>query len=106
MMSNCEYVRNHYGVPACIGRRVEWRGKQGIIAEDMGHYVGVNFDEDKPNVVLPIHPTDDNLIYLGMGIVRKMTRAQKRYRDWLNSDSDWTFGEWIKYRCYERDLNA
>lgn len=45
---NCEYVRAHYNVPAEIGRRVVVDGKPGIITSDRGHYIGVNFDADKP----------------------------------------------------------
>lgn len=31
---NCEYVREHYGVPACIGRKVSYHGRLGIISKD------------------------------------------------------------------------
>lgn len=75
---SCEYVREHYGVPACIGRRVTVNGKSGIIAEDRGHYIGVNFDECKPGVVMNAHPTWE-VVYGDMGKLRKMTRAQERY---------------------------
>lgn len=80
---NCEYVRDYYKVPACIGRRVIVDGNPGIIAADRGHHIGVNFDKDKPGVVFPAHPTW-KVEYLGMGQVRPMTRAQKRYRDYLD----------------------
>ena len=79
---NCCYVRENYGVPACIGRRILFRDKKGIIVEDRGNYIGVNFDKDKPNKIYSIHPTD-NVEYLGMGKIRKMTRSQKRYIDYL-----------------------
>jgi hypothetical protein len=55
---NCEYVRQYYGVPACIGRRVMVYSKPGIIAEDRGNYIGVNLDTDKPGRVSNYHPTD------------------------------------------------
>jgi len=80
---NCEYVRNYYGVPACIGRIVVVNGKQGIIAEDRGHYIGVSFDSHKPGVIWNVHPTS-NVEYKGMGKIRKMTRSQKRYQDYLS----------------------
>lgn len=54
----CQYVRDHYGVPAEIGRRVLAYGKPGVIAEDRGHYIGVNLDGDKPGTVRNYHPTD------------------------------------------------
>jgi len=92
-----EYVRQYYGVPACIGRRVMVYGEPGIIAEDRGHYIGVNLDSDKPGRVSNYHPTD-GVQYLGMGKVRKLTRSQRNYRDFLNADCDCTFAEWLKFK--------
>ncbi|MBB4055112.1 hypothetical protein FHY08_001044 [Pseudomonas koreensis] len=37
MSHNCEYVRQHYQVPAEIGRRVIAYGKPGVILADRGH---------------------------------------------------------------------
>lgn len=91
----CEYVSDYYGVPACIGRRVVVHGKPGVIAEDRGNYIGVNFDSDKPGVVYNAHPTDC-VEYGDMGKVRPITRSQARYREYLNAD--WyggTFAEWL-----------
>lgn len=79
---NCEYVRQHYGVPACIGRRVVAYGEPGIISEDRGHYIGINLDSDKPGVVNNYHPTDD-IQYLGMGKVRKPSKGHARYLRYL-----------------------
>lgn len=81
---NCEYVREYYRVPACINRRVIAYGKPGMIVKDRGHYIGINLDEDKPGVVNNYHPTD-GIEYLGMGEPRKITRAQKRYQEYLDS---------------------
>lgn len=81
-MANCEYVRKYYGVPACIGRRVICDGKPGIIAEDRGCYIGVLLDECKPNDIRTYHPAC-KVEYGEMGEVRKMTRAQQRYQDYL-----------------------
>lgn len=94
---NCEYVRQYYGVPARIGRRVMVYGKPGIIAEDRGHYIGVNLDTDKPGQVSNYHPTD-KVEYLDMGKVRKMTRSQQRYHDYLNEDPSCTFAEWLLFK--------
>lgn len=69
-----EYVCKHYGVPACIGRRVTIDGNGGVIAEDRGHYIGVNFDSDKPGVIKSCHPTWE-AEYGGMGKVRNITDA-------------------------------
>lgn len=92
---NCEYVRDYYDVPACIGRIVTYKGKQGTIYEDGGNYISVNFDDDKPGQTINIHPTDPNLAYLGMGKVRKMTRSQQRYRDYISSEYGGTFAEYL-----------
>ena len=48
-MNNFEYVRKYYKVPAELGRRVKIDGRPGIIIEDMGNYIGVNFDDTPPN---------------------------------------------------------
>lgn len=46
-----EYAKNYYGVPSDIGRRVTVGERPGIIAEDRGNYIGVNFDDSKPGVI-------------------------------------------------------
>ncbi len=91
---NCEYVKQNYGVPAEIGRRVTVYGKPGIIAEDRGHYIGVNFDADKPGVIKNAHPTSE-VQYHDMGEIRKQTRSQKRYGDYLRSESSDSFARYI-----------
>lgn len=78
-MSAFEYVQKTYGVPAEFGRRVKMSGRPGIIVEDRGHHIGINFDADKPGVVQSAHPTW-KMENLGMGEPRKMTRAQERYQ--------------------------
>lgn len=81
-MSDFQYVRDHYGIPAAMGRRVVVNGKPGVIAEDRGHHIGVLFDADKPTNIKSCHPTWE-VEYQGMGRVRKMTRSQQRYRRYL-----------------------
>lgn len=93
----CEYVRQYYRVPAEIGRRIEWRGRSGVIAEDRGNYIGVLFDDHKPGNVSNLHPTD-GVTYLDMGAVRQMTASQRRYRDF--KEADWfcgSFMDWLRY---------
>lgn len=90
-----EYIKDYYKVPAEIGKRVTVYGEPGIIAEDRGHYLGVNFDKHKANDVRSVHPTD-GVVYGEMGKRRKITRSQKRYAEFL--DADWfggTFAEWL-----------
>lgn len=108
-MNNCEYVAKYYGVPACIGRGVTVDGRPGVIVEDRGAYIGVNFDDDKPGNSLPCHPTW-KVEYGEMRPVRKLTRSQQRYRDYRRAD--WFDGSFIEYllwrdrRRREGDTNA
>jgi phage terminase large subunit len=62
-----------------------------------GHYIGVNLDADKPSRICNYHPTD-GVEYLGMGKVRKLTRSQKNYQDFLRADCGYTFAEWMLFK--------
>lgn len=91
-----EYVRKSYGVPADFGRKVVIEGRPGVIVLDMGHHIGVNFDHHKPGFVLPAHPTS-NVVYGDLGPVRKPTRSQQRYRDYLDvADLYDSFGDYLR----------
>ena len=94
---SCEYVRDYYKVPAELGRLVDYGDRSGVIAEDRGNYVGVNFNDCKPGDITNIHSRDPNLSYLGMGKIRSMTRSQKRYHDYIHSETDLTFAEWMGF---------
>ena len=95
-MGNCEYVSETYGVPACLGRIISFKGRMGIIAEDRGNYIGVNFYEDKPWIIYNLHPTYE-VEYMGIGKIRKLTPSQKRYQEYLKAKEwfDGTFKEWL-----------
>jgi hypothetical protein len=70
--------------------------REGVICKDGGNYITVTFDEDKPGSTVSIHPTDPGLEYLGMGTIRKMTRGQQRYQDYLAADYyDEGFASWL-----------
>lgn len=98
-MNEFEYVRSYYGVPAKIGRIVVVNGKPGIIAEDRGHYIGVNFDRDKPGEITPCHPTWE-IEYLGIGKVRKITRSQARYKRYLEYEDGFaSFRDFLMWDC-------
>lgn len=99
---NCEYVQKNYNVPALIGRRVKVCGKPGIIVADRGHYIGVNFDADKPGVIKNAHPTSE-VEYLGMGEVRKLTKSQERYRRYL--DVGECFDSFVDFCRYDAHRN-
>jgi hypothetical protein len=74
----CKYIKEHYGVPADIGRRIKINGVAGIIAEDRGYYLGVSFDCDKPGVIKNVHPAW-KVEYMGMGIIRRCGRQGSDY---------------------------
>ena len=77
-----EYIKEHYSVPADIGRRVVVDGKPGIIVKGINAHIGVNFDTDDPGIVYPCHPTW-KVEYGEIGIPRKLTRSQQRYQKYL-----------------------
>ena len=97
-----EYVKDYYGVPASLGRRVIVNGRPGIIAADRGHYIGVNFDSDKPGDISNCHPTW-RVEYLGMGKVRKLTRSQKRYLRFLEYGDG--FESFIDFCRWDQETN-
>ena len=92
---NCEYVRENYGVPACIGRVVSFKGRKGIITEDRGNYIGITFDDEKPGSISNFHPQTEGLEYLGIGKIRQMTQSQKRYKEY--KDADWYDGSYTDW---------
>lgn len=53
-----EYVNFHYGVNACVGRRVVAYGEPGTIVKDFGHYIGVVLDSAPHSSPGRYHPTD------------------------------------------------
>lgn len=93
-----DYIRDYYKVPAEYGRQIVFTGSKGertgVIVEDMGNYIGVTFDDDKPTCVLPLHPTS-GVEYLGIVKPRKMTKGQIRYREYLSADLCISFSEWL-----------
>lgn len=93
-----EYIKQHYGVTAQLGQVIEYNGDSGLITEDRGHYIGVTFDKDKTGDTISIHPTDDNLKYINkVKKIRPMTRSQSNYQDYLRSEVDCSFGEWMGF---------
>ena len=99
MRNKCEYICEYYNVPADIGRRIDYNGRGGIIAKDGGNYLGVNFDDNKPSDVYNLHPTEEGLTYLEMGKIRKPTRGQLKYQNFLEADwFDGSFADWINVK--------
>jgi hypothetical protein len=103
MTKTLGYVRRYYSVPAEIGRRVTVGGRPGIITADHGAYIGVTFDDEKPTMVRPCHPTSQ-VIYGEMGIPRALTRSQRRYLDYLEVAD--VFDNFRDYLLYLAQRNA
>ena len=97
-MNDFDYVREYYGVPACIGRRVIAYGKPGIVAEDRGNYIGILLDSDKPGNVNNYHPCDGIKYLPEIGKVRQPGRSQARYQRFLEySDGFNTFLDFCRW---------
>jgi hypothetical protein len=92
--TGCAYVRQHYGVPACIGRKVIAYGKPGIILEDRGHYIGVALDDDKKVRVGNYHPTD-GIVYGEMADKLPKRPRRSNYDKFNNDDCGLSFEEWL-----------
>ena len=104
-MEPFDYINKTYGVNACIGRRVIVYGKPGTIIKDCGHYLGVNFDNEKPGQIGRCHPTSEVQYLDEIVKPRKITAGQRRYQEYLDADSGQSFSEWIgAYRKLKNKL--
>lgn len=95
---NFQYIQDRYKVPAEMHREVVLDGKKGVITKDMGNYVGVNFYDEITADPLVCHPTW-KMEYLDTfnrrPPVKKLSRSQLRYREFLRDDSGLSFKEWL-----------
>jgi len=89
-----DYISKHYNVPAEYGREVIIDGRKGVIVEDMGNYIGVNFHGEKSTMVHPCHPTWC-IEYLGIVPLPKITASQRRYKEYIELDSGISFREYL-----------
>lgn len=98
-----EYIQSYYKVPAEFGRQILFNGnRKGVIIKDLGNYIGVNFDDDKPGRYVAVHPKD-GVEYLDIVKPRKMSKGQRRYWLYKEHDTMMPFIEWLKHRCYENN---
>jgi hypothetical protein len=100
------YVKDYYNVPDDVGRQVTYKGRVGVIYETGGNYVNVNFDDTKPGIISYIHPKDPDLTFGEIVVIRKITRSQRRYQDYLRSDSGYSFKEYLKICDYPYDMKS
>lgn len=100
---NFEHIKNKYKVPADMNREVIVNGKKGVITKDLGTYIGVNFYDNLTFEPYPCHPTWE-VQYLDTfnpdPPIKKLTRSQKRYIEFINADGTLSFKEWLQGRNY------
>jgi hypothetical protein len=98
MQIEFSYIRRHYNVPAEKHREVIVDGKKGVITEDMGSYIGVNFYDKVTMLALACHPTW-RVQYLDTfnnnPPIKKTTRSQRRYQEFLRQDLGLSFKQWL-----------
>jgi len=58
--TDLEYIRDYYGVPAELGGRVAFKGRQGQITGAQGPHILIRLDGEE--ISRPYHPTWE-LIY-------------------------------------------
>lgn len=88
-----DYIKQHYGVPADLGRKVVFQGRTGVIVGYHGACLKVNFDDEKPNKYAKLHP-NWHIEYGDIGVIRPLTRGQQRYQEWRDSENGLSFAEW------------
>lgn len=87
MNSSCAYVREHYKVPAEVGRLVIAYGEPGVILADRGNYIGVVLDSDPKKRIRNYHPTD-GVVYGEMAekLPLKEWKVLPPWHDWDEVD--------------------
>lgn len=96
------YIKLHYNVPACIGRRVTCSGKPGIIVGTINQYIEVLLDGDK--YARPYHPTWE-VVYGEIGVVPKTPKSRSRYEEYRHSEVVESFPEWLGIDLPRREYN-
>lgn len=95
-----EYVNFHYGVNACVGRRVVAYGEPGTIVKDFGHYIGVVLDSAPQSSPDRYHPTDgivygEVVDYVPPKMSARQRKARSKYQDFQDSECGNDFHEWL-----------
>lgn len=95
-----EYVNTHYGVNACIGRRVMAYGCAGTITKDFGHYIGIVLDTAPHAAAERYHPTDgieygEIIEYTPPKLNSRQSTAKRNYGEYLDADYGHSFAEWL-----------
>lgn len=101
---NFEWVNQHYGANACIGRRVIAYGAPGTIVKDMGNHIGIVLDRAQEREPAPYHPID-GIVYGDVIEYKppKVSLSTQRYREYWHSESTLSFAEWLGIDVPERE---
>lgn len=100
------YIKTIYRVPAEYGRRIRFQGKEeGIIVNADGQYIEVLMDKSKPGHTVRLHPTWE-VEYLDMGEPRKPSRSTQRYRDYIHSEMNMSFIDWLRYKQRRKEIKG
>lgn len=97
-----EYINNHYGVNAELGRDILFGDRKATIAKDLGNYIGVIFHDDAKAQVMPCHPTSEITYLDSFTELKKLKpkcknpRSKQRYQDYLSA-SEWYGGSFFDY---------
>ena len=98
-MTNFEYIRDYYQVPAEKFREVVVNSRKGVITKAINQHIGVVFYDDKNKMPVPCHPTWE-VEYLETFNNKppkpKNQKAKQRYLDYLHLDSEMTFLEYLQ----------
>ena len=87
---NFEYIKQTYKVPADMNREVIVNGKKGVITEDMGNYIGVNFYDNPTTHAMAKRERDlSKLIGRPVTIIRDQTKARKGEPIFLEPNNDY-----------------
>lgn len=101
MSEFCTYIKQYYGVPADLHRVITHRGRRGIIVSDKGNYIGVNFDDEEPMLVRPMHPTSEVEYTDEFATPRKPKnyRSKQRYQHYISvADCYDSFKDYLKHK--------
>lgn len=100
MSTDFGYVNFHYGVNACVGRRVVAYGEPGTIVRDFGQYIGVVLDTAPHSAPERYHPTDgivygDVVDYEPPKLNARKHQAKRNYQEFQDADCGYDFHDWL-----------
>lgn len=101
-MGDFRYINKNYGIDARIGRLIRYIGDLGVIIEDRGIYLGVNFLGTRRGLIVNVHPTYE-VEYLDQVVeISKISKYEKSYNFYLTHFGKFKdFGDFCVNGYYE-----